>query len=113
MIHMNDFETQLETWMELNETPWAELVHHIRTIGRIQLPSYVVDFESEEDGGLVEGADYASEVHRYIVLEVTPKTNVTYVRKNGWYQSFAGSSWDGPLHEVKPAVVEVTEWQRV
>ena len=54
----------------------------------------------------INGEDYKVE---YVTFKVDNKT----YQKTGYYQSHYGSEWDGPVFEVRPKQVTVTEWERV
>jgi hypothetical protein len=58
-------------------------------------------------GGEGQGDDY----WRVYKLELEDGTS-TIIRRNGWYASYEGSSWDN-FEEVKPVQVMVTQWESV
>lgn len=63
---------------------------------------------ASEDAG--EG-DYEQAV--YLVFEVTaPDGVVRHFKKNGFYQSYSGTSWDGDFYETKQAEKVITVWAR-
>ena len=59
-----------------------------------------------EDAG--EG-DYNASV--FVVFEVTDQEgNVRHFRKNGYYQSYNGTEWDGDFFEAKQVEKVITVW---
>jgi hypothetical protein len=47
----------------------------------------------------------------YMALVIRVRTRT--FRKEGFYASWDGSNWDGPFREVRPVLVERTEWQEI
>jgi hypothetical protein len=64
------------------------------------------DFEIVEDfGGEGQGDS------RHVVFSLTDGTNTRYFRKDGFYASYDGSTWDGEFREVMPIDRVVTFYE--
>lgn len=71
----------------------------------------------EAHGVKIENADFdtggeghAEDIH--MVFKTTDRNgNVQYWRKNGYYASYDGSSWDGDFREVRPVERLVTFYE--
>lgn len=48
---------------------------------------------------------------RYVVFSVTDGVDTRYFRKDGFYASYGGSTWDGEFSEVQPQERVVTVWE--
>lgn len=78
-------------------------------------PRKVDNFEialEDRFGGEDQGTQY------WMVLSITntDTDKVTYVRFNGWYESYSGHEWHdsgNDLEIVEPKEVKVTEWETV
>lgn len=48
---------------------------------------------------------------RYIVVSISDGTDTRWFRKDGYYASYDGTTWDGVLREVKPVEKTVTFYE--
>lgn len=81
-------------------------------------PEYGVDFgkleeagfkieEYEQEGGTDEGSHY------HVVLKLSKDGEDTFVKCDGYYQSYEGTNWEGAdVYEAKPIEVKVSQWAK-
>ncbi|MEU2002036.1 hypothetical protein ACH47B_13175 [Rhodococcus sp. NPDC019627] len=88
-----------DEWSELYEAK-ADAVE-VDGIGMVK----AIDGEDAGEG------DYAAGV--FVVFEVTDSEGgVRHFRKNGYYQSYNGTEWDGDFFEAKQVEKVITVWGR-
>jgi uncharacterized protein YndB with AHSA1/START domain len=59
------------------------------------------------------GGEGAAE-HCELIFKVTADDGtVRYFEKDGWYQSFNGTEWDGDFYEVEPAQKTITVYSKI
>lgn len=95
---MSDFLDKLEHHLaeDYYEFAWGNIgdTEEVPGLGLVELVS-------SEPGGEGHGE------HIYFVVKVGHR----YLKKTGYYASYAGSDWDGPFTEVRPTVREVTFYE--
>lgn len=94
---VQELETQIEAMIHNDELEWYEL----KDLGaKVKIAGIGVAECVDEYGGEGQGDDY------WTVFKIQDR----YFRKNGWYDSYNGSEWDGALEEVFPKEVKKIEW---
>lgn len=72
-----------------------------------RLPHLDVTIYDQKTG---RAGDWATDTYVILLVENKETGEEVYLRKTGYYRSYDGTEWDGPLTVVKPATKTVTVW---
>lgn len=90
----------------IEEDDWSELGWHG---GRVRINGVDYEWENVADKGGEGQGEY-----RAIVFSITDSSGDTRLfRKEGYYQSYDGSTWDGDFSEVEAYEKTVTDYREV
>jgi hypothetical protein len=116
-MYYTDHETPFDYYQD-DEEHWEELAYSLSSnyswdaIKNIRVQKDPgEDFENmrivciEDFGGEGQGDK------RYVVFKFSDESGVKYFRKDGYYASYDGSTWDGDFREVKPVDRVVTFYE--
>lgn len=88
-------------WYAWQEAPIGEAVE-VDRVGSVT----VVEFDDEDH------RDYERKIHFIFRVEDAAGV-VTHFKKDGFYQSYSGSDWDGDFYEVNQVEKTVLVWDKV
>ena len=101
-----------------DDEQWDELAYNLSAPNRYDatLRKWVDDEPGQEFEGVYVScvADVGGEGQgdiRYAVFCFTDGSGTKYFRKDGFYASYDGSTWDGEFSEVQPQERVVTVWE--
>lgn len=83
---------------------WGECAYELAQDTPIPEGSFVAKCV-EDFGGEGQGDQ------RYVVFEIISADGVQYFRKDGYYSSFEGTTWDGDFAEVRPVEKTITVYE--
>jgi hypothetical protein len=101
--------------------PSSEYYEEDETVSGGEVWEAWYDYESRQIEGLgtatildsVGGGEGGGEHVHKIVRVTNPQGDHRFFQKQGWYQSYDGTHWDGDLFEVRPVQRTVTVWEKV
>ncbi|ANA86183.1 hypothetical protein SEA_LOZINAK_19 [Gordonia phage Lozinak] len=91
-----------------NDRGWSPYVYRPLDEPGVAIPGVGHAVMVEQHGGEGQGDEY------WYVFKITDDAgNERLFRRNGWYQSYDGGSYDGPTEEVKPVQKTITVFESV